>query len=338
MNDPLLVIIATTVLLVLSAFFVIIEFALLGARRHRLEELAATSPSARAALRGMNDLTLMLAGSQLGITFCTFALGAVTKPAIDSWLGPILSSWGLADWIAGSAAFAIALFVVTFLHLVVGEMAPKSWAIANPEKSALAIGVISRGYIWPLRPLVRWLNKVANRLVKMSGVEPVESAAVGGQDVGTIRQLVEHSARVGTLTPQLQQQLSGLIDLGTMPVASLMPKKEPPVHVAPDATVADVRAAAIASGHLRILLLGANGTSPSVVHVRDTLREPAHRPVSEFARHAFVLNTRTPVYEVLARMRRESVHLAVVMSEGRVLAVITLADILRRILPVAAAR
>lgn len=338
MNDPLLVIIATTVLLVLSAFFVIIEFALLGARRHRLEELAATSPSARAALRGMNDLTLMLAGAQLGITFCTFALGAVTKPAIDSWLGPILSSWGLADWIAGSAAFAIALFVVTFLHLVVGEMAPKSWAIANPEKSALAIGVISRGYIWPLRPLVRWLNRVANRLVRMSGVEPVESAAVGGQDVGTIRQLVEHSARVGTLTPQLQQQLSGLIDLGTMPVASLMPKKEPPVHVAPDATVADVRAAAIASGHLRILLLGAKGTSPSVVHVRDTLREPAHRPVSELARRAFVLNTSTPVYEVLARMRRESVHLAVVKSEGRVLAVITLADILRRILPVAAAR
>src|SRR5690625_6908516 len=81
----------------------------------------------------------------------------------------------------------------------------------------------------------------------MSGVEPVESAAVGWQDVGTIRQLVEHSARVGTLTPQLQQQLSGLIDLGTMPVASLMPKKEPPVHVAPDATVADVRAAAIRS-------------------------------------------------------------------------------------------
>src|SRR5690625_2903896 len=74
MNDPLLVAVTTIALLVLSALFVIIEFALLGARRHRLEELAATSPSARAALRGMNDLTLMLAGSQLGITFCTFAL------------------------------------------------------------------------------------------------------------------------------------------------------------------------------------------------------------------------------------------------------------------------
>ena len=336
MNDPLLVAVTTIALLVLSAFFVIIEFALLGARRHRLEELATTSPSARAALRGMNDLTLMLAGAQLGITFCTFALGAVTKPAIDFWLGPILSAWGLADWVAGGAAFSVALFVVTFLHLVVGEMAPKSWAIANPEKSALAIGVASRGYTWPLRPLLRWLNRIANRLVKASGVEPVESAAVGGQDIRTIRQLVEHSAKVGTLKPQLQEQLSGLIDLGTLPVASLMAKSETPVHVAKDAIVADVRAAALVSGHLRILVLGATGENPSVVHVRDTLLEPDDRPVREISRRAFVLNTRTPVYEVLARMRTERVHFAVVMRDGRMLAVITLSDILRRILPMAA--
>ncbi|MBJ7545474.1 DUF21 domain-containing protein, partial [Pseudomonas sp. OA3] len=180
MNDPLIVTLVTIALIVLSAIFVIIEFALLGARRHRLEELAPTSSSARAALRGMNDLTLMLAGAQLGITFCTFALGAVTKPAVDNWLGPLLIVWGVPDWAAGGASFALALFVVTFLHLVVGEMAPKSWAIAHPERSALAVGLISRAYIWPLRPLMRWVNRIANRLVKASGVEPVESAAVGG--------------------------------------------------------------------------------------------------------------------------------------------------------------
>jgi CBS domain containing-hemolysin-like protein len=156
---------------------VIIEFALLGARRHRLEELAPPAASARAALRGMNDLTLMLAGAQLGITACTFALGAVTKPAVDAWLRPVLVVWGLPDWAAGGTSFALALFFVTFLHLVVGEMAPKSWAIAHPETSALAIGVISRAYIWPLRPLLRWVNSIANRLVRASGVEPVESAA-----------------------------------------------------------------------------------------------------------------------------------------------------------------
>ena len=222
MNDPLIVTIATVALIALSGLFVVIEFALLGARRHRLEELAVNSPSARAALRGMNDLTLMLAGAQLGMaTLCTFALGAVTKPAVDLWLGPVFIAWGLPEWAAGGAAFGFALFLVTFLHLVVGEMAPKSWAIAHPERSALAIGIVSRIYTWPLRPLLRWVNRIANRLVKASGVEPVESAAVGGQDIETIRQLVEHSAKVGTLQPQMQQQISGLIDLGTLPVEAL---------------------------------------------------------------------------------------------------------------------
>lgn len=335
MSDPLIVMPVTVALIVLSGFFVIIEFALLGARRHRLEELAVHSPSARAALRGMNDLTLMLAGAQLGITFCTFALGAVTKPAVDYWLGPVLLALGLPDWAAGGAAFALALFVVTFLHLVVGEMAPKSWAIAHPEKSVLAIGVISRGYIWPLRPLLKWVNRLANRLVRASGVEPVESAAVGGQDIETIRQLVEHSGRVGTLKPQMQQQLSGLIDLGSLPVENLITEGEALVHVAQDATVADVRAAAIESGHLRILVLSAKGLKPLVVHVRDTLLEPADCPARDVARQAYVLDSKTPVYEALARMRNASVQMAVVMSGGRMIGAVTLADILKRVLPTA---
>jgi len=334
MNDALIVTFVTVALIALSAFFVVIEFALLGARRQRLEELAGTSSSARAALRGMNDLTLMLAGAQLGITFCTFSLGAVSKPAVDTWLGPVFTSLGLPDWAAGGAAFAIALFVVTFLHLVVGEMAPKSWAIAHPERSALAIGIISRAYVWPLRPLLRWVNSLANRLVRATGVEPVESAAVGGQDIGTIRQLVEHSAEVGTLEPQMQQQLSGLIDLGTMPVEALLAESTAPTYVLQGATVADVRAAANQSGHLRILVLGAQGATPSVVHVRDTLLEPDARAAKELARPAFVLDAQTPVFEALARMRKSSAQLAVIMSNGQMRGVVTLADILKRVLPV----
>lgn len=336
MSNPLIVTLVTLVLIALSAFFVIIEFALLGARRHRLEELAVNSRSARAALRGMNDLTLMLAGSQLGITFCTFALGAVTKPAVNNWLGPMLLMLGLPEWAANGASFAMAFFFVTFLHLVVGEMAPKSWAIAHPERSALAVGLAGQAYIWPLRPLMKWVNRIANRLVKASGVEPVESAAVGGQDIATIRQLVEHSARVGTLKPQLQQQLSSLIDLGAETVDALLEEGVVPTHVTYDATVADVRAAALESGHLRILVLGGKDARPHVVHLRDTLLEPDSRPVREIARSVYLLDAQTPIYEAMARMRKSSVQLAAVMSNGQMRGVITLADILRRLLPVTA--
>lgn len=333
MSEPLIVILVTLALIALSAFFVIIEFALLGARRQRLEELAVTSRSARAALRGMNDLTLMLAGAQLGITVCTFALGAITKPAVDAWLGPVFTTWGLPEWAAGGTAFALSLLLVTFLHLVVGEMAPKSWAIAHPETSALAVGVTSRAYIWPLRPLLIWVNSIANRLVKASGVEPVESAAVGGQDTATIRQLVEHSAHTGALEPQLQQQISGLIGLGTLPVEALVSSDVAPTQVNSKATVADVRAAALKSGHMRILLLDDADTPPSVVHVRDTLLHQDSELAIEVARPTFLLTPETPVYEALGRMREGSVQLAIVMDGKKLLGIVTLADILKHVLP-----
>jgi CBS domain containing-hemolysin-like protein len=329
----MIVALVTVALIAASAFFVIIEFALLGARRHRLEELAPNSRSARAALRGMNDLTVMLAGAQLGITVCTFALGAVTKPAVDAWLGPVLLDLGMPAIAAGGVAFALSLFVVTFLHLVVGEMAPKSWAIANPETSALAIGVVGQAYVAPLRILLNWVNRLANRLVRASGVEPVESAAVGGQDIATIRQLVEHSASVGTLEPEMQRQLSGVIDLGTMPVLAIVSTDVFPTQVMSDATVADVRTAAASSGHLRILMAASAGGRPSVIHVRDTLLLPDHDPVIGIARPAFILDAQTPVYEALSRMRGASVQIAIVMQKDVVCGIITLADILKRVLP-----
>ena len=333
MSNPWIVFAATVLLIALSAFFVVIEFALLGARRHRLEASAATSRSARAALRGMNELTIMLAGAQLGITVCTFALGAVTKPAVDAWLGPIFASWGMAAWLAGGAAFGLSLLFVTFLHLVIGEMAPKSWAIAHPETSAIIIGVPARVFVWFFRPLLIWVNGIANRLVAATGVQPVESAAVGGRDAQTIRHLVERSAKSGALEQSLRRQISGVIDLETLTVCALIAPQSSPTAGATDATVADIRDAGAKLGHMCILLTGAQDGPPSVVHVRDTLVEPPERPARELARAAFILPSGTPVYEALARMRAASEQLAIVMHGERFVGIMTLADVLRRVLP-----
>jgi CBS domain containing-hemolysin-like protein len=332
MTDPLIVTLVTALLIVLSAFFVIIEFALLGARSHRLETEAASSRSARAALRGINELTLMLAGAQLGITACTFALGAITKPAVDAWLGPVLTSWGVPEGIAGGTAFALSLLFVTFLHLVVGEMAPKSWAIAHPERSAKLIGIPSRAFIWPIRSLLVWVNAVANRLVAASGVTPVERAAVGGQDADTIRHLVEHSASVGALDASFKTQLSGVLELEKLTVKELV-SPGAPTSVPGNATVADLQALAARSQHLRILIDQPTTNQPGVLHVRDTLLEPDTRPVSELARPAFQLQADTPVYEALTQLRNAKEQLAAVTENHRVIGVVTLSDVLRRVLP-----
>lgn len=331
--SALIVVFATIALIFLSAFFVVIEFALLGARRHRLETEATESRSARAALRGMNELTVMLAGAQLGITACTFALGAVTKPAVDSWLSPVFASLGAPTWLAGGAAFALSLLVVTFLHLVIGEMAPKSWAISHPELAAKIIGLPSRAFVLPFRPFLSWVNHIANVLVAKTGVEPVESAAVGGRDADTIRHLVEYSTQVGVLEPELRTQITGVIELQTLTVDQITVRGRKPTSVAAAAAVSEVQAAALWSGHLRVLLVDPDGRMHSVVHVRDTLLADLDEPVMNFARPAFTIEGSTPVYEVLREMQAKSVQLAIVESEGSFLGLVTLTDVIKRVLP-----
>lgn len=332
MTDVLLVAAATAGLIALSAFFVVIEFALLGARRHRLEEMAPTSRSARAAIRGSNELTVMLAGAQLGITACTFALGAVTKPAVDAWLGPVFGAW-LPAPAAGVVSFVLSLLLVTFLHLVVGEMAPKSWAIAHPERTALIIALPARAFVWVFRPLLQWVNSIANRLVRASGVEPADRAAAGGYDSATLRHLVEHSADVGALDPSFHESLAEAIELENLRVADLLSPRRAPTAVGRDASVAEVQRAAETSGHMRILIGASADGVAGVVHVRDTLLEDERRPALELARKPFLVQVDTPVHDAVARMRRASVQLAVAMDGGRFAGVVTLADALRNILP-----
>ncbi|MBG6084054.1 CNNM domain-containing protein [Zhihengliuella flava] len=333
----LLVAAITLGLIVLSAFFVIIEFALLSARQHRLENDAAQSASARAALRGMNELTLMLAAAQLGITACTFALGAITKPAVDQWLGPVLTGWGVPAGIADGTAFALSLLFVTFLHLVIGEMAPKSWAIAHPETSAKLIGLPARGFMWVLRPLLIWVNTIANRLVQASGVTPVERAAVGGQDIDTIRQLVEQSTSKGALESEFGHHLTDVIGLNDLTLADLVRQDVPPTSVPEHATASDVWQASAASGHMRILI-AQQGAPPALIHVRDTLLADPSDPVESLARPAFTLSAATPVYEALASSRRASEQLIVVTEEGGptpFVGVVSVKDIINRVLPTA---
>ncbi|MDR7165781.1 CBS domain containing-hemolysin-like protein [Pseudarthrobacter oxydans] len=326
-----LVTLITIALIVASAFFVIVEFALLAARRHRLEAEAGRSRSARAALRSMNELTVMLAFAQLGITICTFLLGAVTKPAIDYALSPLFTRWGVPEVIADVTAFMIALIIVTFLHLVIGEMAPKSWAIAHPEVAAKATSVLARAMTWPLRPFLLWINHIANRLVKASGVEPVEKAAAGGQDADTIRELVAHSRAAGALDEQFAEPIAQTIALGTLTVGDIVDTGRQPTSVPATATVADLHEVAAASGHLRILV--GEGTVCHVVHVRDTLTAAMSSPVEPFTRQPFRLIPGVAAYEALAIMRNAREQLAIVVDSDELLGVVTIDDLLGKVLP-----
>lgn len=306
----------TTILLIaLSAFFVIIEFALLAARRNRLEETAETSASSRAALRSLNELTLMLAGAQLGITGCTFALGAVTKPWVHYSMMPAFEAIGVPVAVADVIAFILSLFIVTFLHLVIGEMAPKSWAISRPESAIKIIALPARGFINIFRPLLTWINRVANRLVEATGEKPVERAAARGYDADTLRLLVEHSRLKGTLDDASATQIAGLIELELTTVGQSVDGPGNDVHTLPaTATVRDVQLAARTTGQLRVLLTDSSWEVPRVVHARDTLLADKTASAVEWSRPALALPETTTIQEALDRMRAENEQLAVVIT------------------------
>ncbi len=327
MSNPWVVALVTVLLIGASAFFVAVEFALIAARRHRLEDAAPRSRSARAALRSASELSVLLAGSQLGITVCTLALGAVTKPAVHHWLTPTIAGWGAPAWFADAGGFVLALIIVTFLHLVVGEMAPKSWAIAHPERSATMLAIPMRAFMWVTRPLIVALNRLANWCLRKVGVEPVDQVATG-QDPAALRHLVEHSATVGTLDERYHGHLVSALELQTLTVGDMVRADSEPSSVPPQAGVEEIQAESRATGHLR-LLVGKDG----VVHVRDTVNAPAGATAVDLMRPALQLTADTPVYAALRTMRETRSHLVVVTDGVRVRGLITLADVLSRLLP-----
>lgn len=337
MSNPWTVVLVTVGLIAASAFFVAVEFALIAARRHRLEDAAPRSRSARAALRSASELSVLLAGSQLGITICTLALGAVTKPAVHHWLTPAIASWGAPAWLADAGGFVLALIIVTFLHLVVGEMAPKSWAIAHPERSATMLALPMRAFMWVTRPLIGTLNRLANWCLRRVGVEPVDQVATG-QDPDALRHLVEHSATVGTLDERYHGHLVSALELEALTVGEMVRADVAPSSVRSTATPAEIQAESKRTGHLRLLVRD-NGAILGVVHVRDTVAasvEAVSVTAADVMRPALMVQARTPVYAALRTMRETRNHLVVITAaDGHVLGLITLTDVLQRLLPTA---
>lgn len=326
-----LVFIWTVVIIACSAFFVAIEFATMSAKRYRLEADALTSSAARAALRNSAELTLVLAGSQLGITVCTLALGAITEPAVHHALIPLLDWTGLPETVSQVTAFVLALLLVTFLHLVIGEMAPKSWTITNPERVAILLSLPMRGFITITRPLLRGLNVAANWLVRRVGVEPVDEISPG-LDHDSLRQLVEHSANVGALAASYSSSLANALDFRDLTLADVLPSGQI-AAVSADATIAHVQAVSQQTGHRRILLRDGSRTV-GLVHVRDTLSQSdTTTPAAPLAREPYRLPSSTRLRKAVMHMQRTSNHLVVVTDGERELGLVSITDILPRLFP-----
>ena len=322
----------TAGIIALSAFFVAIEFALVAARRYRLEAAAETSASARAALRSARDLSLLLAGSQLGITLCTLALGAISKPAVHHLLEPLFH--GLPHAVASAVSFVLALVIVTFLHLVVGEMAPKSWAISHPEKSATLLAIPMRAFMWFTRPVLVMLNGMANWTLHRVGVEAVDEVSAG-HSPDDVRELVEHSAKAGALDSERRDQLATALEVNSRPLDEIVTPREDIASVSPDDGLEEIKRVSRESTHLRLVVMD-GGEPVGVLHEREAQTSPAGTTAADLMRPVLTLPSNTPMYAAMGIMRESRSHLALVEDDG-LMGLVTLQDVLDQLLLLEAA-
>ncbi|WP_256103605.1 hemolysin family protein [Streptomyces sp. ODS05-4] len=327
--------VVTVLLLIGSGFFVAAEFALVAARRHRVEKAVADGRrGAKAALAGMRELSLMLAGAQLGITLCTLGLGAISKPAISHELDPLLVELGLPTALSYGIAFAVAMTIVVFLHMVLGEMAPKSWAIAHPERSAMLLTPLFRALVTAVRPLIWVLNKISNTLVRMCRVEPRdELATVHNRE--QLTHLVAESERLGLIDTTDSQLITRSLTEPLTPVSALQTPAADIVAVEAAADLDTLLARASEVDRSRLLVRDGDRFVGSV-HTRDALVARARGralTARDLARPVPELATTTTVSHAVEQLRQRRASLALVRDEqGALTGLVSLDDLLIRIM------
>ncbi len=323
-------------LLVLNGFFVAVEFAVIASRRTKLE--AHGGALAQVALEAMKKLNLHLAGAQLGITMASLALGYVAEPTVATLLERSLGSLvDLPEGVMETLGFALAIGVVAFLHMVVGEMVPKNIAIAAPERTLMAVAVPYRVYVTLFEPVLRLLNAMGNALVRRCGVEPRDELATAASAVELVSMLGSARGEDG-IEEVARRLLTGAATLTSVYISEVMVPREKIVWLPRTATPAEAEALVVASGRTRLVLAG-DGLDDvrGLVHAKDLLLVPEDArdqplpPGSE--REIETMGPGTSLDVALLTMQKTQRHLAVVCdAAGRTLGIATLEDVIERLL------
>ena len=326
--------IASELLLAANGFFVAAEFAFTAASRPRLAALSTRS--ARAAVKAIDELSFTLAGAQLGITMASLVLAAVAEPAVASVIEAGLGVFGeIPPQVLHTISFVVALSIVVYLHMVVGEMAPKNIAISDPERSALAMAIPFRLYANLVRPVVWVLNELANLLLRLVRVDPTDIGEVHTAE--DLSSMIDAGRREGVVEDFAHRLLTGALDLMTLEATQVMVPRPDVVALPVTATLEELQKTFIEEGHSRIPLYRRDlDDLVGFVHVKDLLEAgdlPPTAPIpASMIRPLLVVPESARVGRLLEEMRRERNHLAAVVDEhGGTAGIVTMEDIVEEI-------
>jgi CBS domain containing-hemolysin-like protein len=319
-------------LLLGNAFFVGAEFAVMSARRAQIEPRAeAGSRPAKITIKAMEKVSLMLATTQLGVTICSLLILLIVEPSVHELLQPLLASF--ATETSNTIAFIVTLILVSFLHVVFGEMVPKNISFSVPERAALILVPLLYGVAQVVRPIVIFLNAAANLFVRIFGVK-VRDDANTAFTLDQVEDIVEHSTREGVLQ-DATGTLSNTFEFTEKQVKDIAIPLKDLIAFDESVTPGEIEAAAAKHGFSRYPLTS-DGEIVGYVHLKDVIDlrdDEMDKPMpAKRIRTLIALPNQTELEDALASMKRVGAHMAKSFDpSGKVLGVLFLEDILEEL-------
>ncbi|MDT5008864.1 MAG: magnesium and cobalt exporter, family [Mycobacterium sp.] len=336
MTADILSVLLTLLLLLANAFFVGAEFALISARRDRLEALAEQGKrSAMTVIRAGQNLSVMLAGAQLGITVCSILLGRIGEPAIAHLLEKPFDLVGVPDALLHTVSFFVAITLVVVLHVLLGEMVPKNIAIAGPESAAMLLVPPYLAWVRATRFVIAFYDWCAHMTLRALGVEP-KTELENTVSLVELSEMIAESRSEGLLDPEEHMRLSRALQIRNRRVADVaIPlDKVRTVKVEPGndgPTVAAIKEALVETGYSRFPVIDSSGSFVGYVHIKDVLPavdDPEAVVDGSTVRPLPEVSEALPLPDALSRLRRSNAHLALVTGDGgRVVAIVPLENL-----------
>jgi CBS domain containing-hemolysin-like protein len=329
---------AVVVLVLANAFFVAAEFALVGARRTRLDEMARGGDGkARLARRAVQSLDRYISATQLGITLASLGLGWIGEPALAGLIGGAFA-WlpaPLSAIATHGVASAVAFIIITFLHIILGELVPKALALLYPEEVSRWVAGPLIGFAWVMRWPIALLNGTANRLLRLMGISPPgEHERLHSPE--EIRMLVEQSTEGGSMLKEDARLLEGVFEFSEKTAQEVMTPRTQMIALESSMSVEDAAdEVAVARRSRYPVYTESLDEIVGVVHAKDiltALRARPHETIRAVMRPPLFVPGTREVEDVLADMKRLKTHLAVVLDEyGGTAGLVTMEDLLEEI-------
>ena len=322
-------------LLLANGFFVASEFAVFSARRAQIEPRAeAGSKPAKLTIKGMENVSLILASCQLGVTISSLLILIVVEPSVHELLKDPLHLIGLSEEVEGIASFAITLVLVTFLHVLIGEMVPKNIAFSIPERAALVLVPIAYGLALFLKPVVVSLNAIANTTLRMFGVNPKNEANTA-YTLDQVENIVEHSTREGVLSDETGA-IGNTFEFTDKKVQDILVPIDHLITFTLEVTPREIEQAVAKHGFSRYIILDEQGEIEGYLHLKDVIdsdEEEADEPVQrKLIRTVKSIGGTVELEDALALMKRDRQHLmANFNDDGKLVGLLFLEDILEEL-------